>query len=65
MNRNLLRGRIAEKGLTQQELANKIGISNNSLSRKMLGKRQFALGEVIRICDVLEIENPKEIFFGK
>ncbi len=64
MNVNLLRGKIAESGMTQSELAKAIGISENSLSRKMQGKRDFRLVEVVEICDVLNIENPKEIFFN-
>lgn len=63
MNVNLLKGKMAEKQVTQGILASKIGISENSLSRKMLGKREFRLSEVVEICKTLEIENPKEIFF--
>lgn len=63
MNANALRGKMAEKGFTQAQVANKIGISTNSLSRKILGKREFTLSEVIRLCNVLEIDEPKTIFF--
>lgn len=63
MNVNLLKGKMAEKQFTQGLLAEKIGISENSLSRKMLGKREFRLSEMVEICKVLGIENPKEIFF--
>ena len=64
MNVNLLKGRMAEKQITQGALAAEIGISENSLSRKMLGKREFRLSEVISICEVLDIDNPKDIFFA-
>lgn len=63
MNTNLLRGKMAEYGVTQSVLASIIGISENSLSRKMLGKREFRLSEVVKICNALKIENPKDIFF--
>lgn len=63
LNANLLRGKIAEKGMTQSSLAKIIGMSENSLSRKLRGRRQFSLSEAVTICNVLEIENPKEIFF--
>lgn len=62
MNARLLKIKMVEKDITQTTLAHKIGISPQSLSRKMCGKREFRLDEVIRICDCLEIENPKEIF---
>lgn len=63
MNGNLLKAKIIEKGYTQKSLAKEVGISGNSMSRKLLGKRDFRLSEVIAICDVLEIDNPKSIFF--
>ena len=63
MNANLIRGKIAERGLTQQKLAEKTGISENSLSRKLSGKRDFRLEEVKRICAILGIENPSPDFF--
>lgn len=62
MNANLIRAKIKEKGLTQREVAQKIGISNNSFSRKLLGKRDFRLSEIRLLCEVLCIENGQEIF---
>lgn len=62
MNVNLLKGKMAEKQITQVILASKIGMSENSLSRKMSGKREFRLSEVVEICKVLDIDNPKPIF---
>lgn len=62
MNANKIRAKIAEHGMTQGEVAKIIGISANSLSRKLLGKRGFLLSEVIALCSVLELDNPQEIF---
>lgn len=62
MNANKIRGKIIERGMTQGEVAKIIGISANSLSRKLLGKRDFLLSEVIALCSVLEFDNPQEIF---
>lgn len=64
MNTNILKGRMVEKGFTQEKLAEAVGISTNSMSRKLLGERQFRLGEVVRICEVLEIDDPRDIFFN-
>lgn len=64
MNANLLKAKMKEKGVTQAEVANMIGISPNSLSRKLLGKRDFRLSEVLMLCDVLNIENAAEIFLS-
>ena len=63
MNTNILKGRMVEKGFTQEKLAEAVGISTNSMSRKLLGERQFRLGEVVKICEVLEIDDPRDIFF--
>nr|WP_315022960.1 helix-turn-helix transcriptional regulator [uncultured Aminipila sp.] len=64
MNANLLRGKMAEKRMSQSELAKRIGMSENSLSRKLLGTRDFRLAEIIKIIDELQIQNPGEIFFA-
>lgn len=48
-----LKGRMAECGITQSVLAKTIGISSNTMTNKMSGKRDFNLGEIDRICDAL------------
>ena len=65
MQANLLRAKIAEMNTTQGKVAAAVGISENALSRKMLGKRDFRLSEVERICKVLEIGDPIPIFFDQ
>ena len=62
MNANLLRAKIAEKGETQGRTAIAVGMSPNSLSRKLKGERDFTLGEVIAICEYLNISDPTPIF---
>ena len=52
-----LKGKIAERGLTQGELAKAIGISDNSMTNKMSGRRDFTIGEIDRICKVLQISD--------
>lgn len=53
MNSNLLKGSIVALGMTQGQAAKLFGMSQNSLSRKMLNKREFTLGETLKIKDVL------------
>ena len=62
MNSNLLRAALAQQGMTQGKLAELVGISPNSLSRKLNGKRQFTLGAVEAISRVLELQNPAAVF---
>jgi len=50
-----LKGKIVEAGMTQGELAKIIGISQNTLTRKLTGRRDFTVGEIDRICDALHI----------
>lgn len=65
MNANKIKAKIVECGMTQGEVAKIIGISANSFTRKLLGKRDFLLSEVIALCSVLNFDNPEEIFLDK
>ena len=60
IDRNRLKGKIAERGLTQRALSNYIGISENSLSGKISGKAPFNTNEILAICDVLKITDDAE-----
>lgn len=55
VNKNLLRSRIAEKGLTQAALAKGIGVSKNTISSKINNKTPFNTDEIDRICSLLDI----------
>lgn len=52
---NKLRGRIVEKYGTQQKFAEKIGISENSMSLKMNGKTGFSQADMIKWGKLLDI----------
>lgn len=60
LDKNLLRGAIARAGMTQERLAEAIGISSNTLSAKLLGKSFFDTEEIDRICEVLSIVDDNE-----
>lgn len=64
---NALKSAIAKKGYTQGEVAQKIGISTQSLNYKLLNKTEFKVDEAYRLCDVLDIakEDMSDIFFAK
>lgn len=55
MDYTLLRGRIRERGLTQKELAEKIGTSEGQLCQKLSGNFVFRQDEIDRISNLLEI----------
>ena len=60
MNINKLRGIMAERQITQRDLAKRIRISENALSNKMNGRYSFNTDEAISICEVLHIDDPKD-----
>lgn len=51
-----LKGKIAEKGISQESFAKAIGIDNSTLFRKLqLGGIKFSIEEVKKIVQVLEL----------
>ena len=62
---NKLRGRIIEKFGTQEKFANEIGISENSLSKKMQCKTGISQSDMTKWANLLEIpmEEYGEYFF--
>ena len=57
-----IRAELARQGLTQGVLAKQIGISENSLSKKINGKVQFKLEEAQKIVSILSVD--PSIFFN-
>ena len=55
-----LRGKLAEAGMTQRELAHAMSISINSLSRKINGASAFTVDEALKICKILSITDNHE-----
>ncbi|MEG1537955.1 MAG: DUF739 domain-containing protein [Clostridiales bacterium] len=64
MNINGLKGIIRGKGMTQEDVAKRIGLSLRTFNCK-LNKGVFGSDEMERMIEVLCIENPGQIFFGK
>jgi len=64
---NKLRGKIVEKGFSQQELAQSIGIDRSTFYRKMKNNGDFSIGEVAEIAKVMQLTNEEaiEIFLSK
>lgn len=65
-NMNLLRGKLKERSMTQQELAHKIGMDSSTLSRKLASDGlKFTVGEMHDIAATLNLtaNECKSIFF--
>lgn len=63
MKHNILRGLIVTAGMTQGYVARELGISENSLSKKINGLRPFKLNEVSKLCEMFNIKDPVPVFF--
>ena len=61
---NKLRGLIAEKGLSQKDVAESIGITPKTFYEKMT-RGVFGSDEIEIMIDLLEIDDPVAIFFAK
>jgi plasmid maintenance system antidote protein VapI len=59
MNVNKLKGKIAEKGLSVEKLAQQIGVDRSSLYRKLNNAEKITIGEAMRMKNVLEM-TPEE-----
>lgn len=60
---NNIKAERVRKGLTQAELAKKLGLSVTSYNQKELGHIQFRLDEFIHICHVLDTD-PETLLKG-
>lgn len=62
-----LKGERVSKGLTQADMAKKLGISRNGYAAKERGQSDIGVDELAKICSILNID-PTEmftIFFAK
>lgn len=68
MNANMLKGKIKEHNMMQEDVANKIGISLSRFNAKLNGtdNAEFTLGEVKSMVTLFDLapEQIDEIFFS-
>lgn len=60
-----LLGKIAQNGMTQEDYANKLGISRTSLYHRLRGKRTFTVDNIKKTVNIFDL-SPDEmmsIFF--
>lgn len=63
MSFDKLKGKMTERHLSQAELAKCLGITVQALNAKLNGRSPFILEEVVKITDILSLDNPVDIFF--
>ena len=59
-----LKAKITENNLTQQKLAELMGLSLQTINLKVNGKIPINVYEAEKLTCVLKIDNPIEIFFN-
>lgn len=66
MDLNKLKGKIVEKGLNVEKLAEYIGVDRSSMYRKLNNFEKITIGEAKQIKDVLGLSNEEatSIFLG-
>ncbi len=56
---------IKANQMTKEEVAKKIGIKNKSFEKKLMGKEEFYIEEIVKLTEIfhLNIDECEEIFF--
>lgn len=57
INTNALKGAIVAAGHSQRSLAKELNMSENTLGSKVNGKLEFTAGEIIRLCEKINISD--------
>jgi len=64
MNKALLEYEMKINNVSIGDICRMLGLSRSAFYRKTNGKTQFTLGEIKKICEVLKLESPMNIFFA-
>lgn len=66
LNSHKIKTRIFELQLTQEEIANKMGLNITTLHLKINNKRRIYADEVAKLCEILQITTSRELrdYFG-
>ena len=65
INTKKLKGRMVERGITQEDLANRMKLSRSRINAKLNNENGeiVSLKEAEEIIEILKIDNPLEYFF--
>lgn len=66
MDLNYLNDKINEINIPITTLAERMGLSRQSLYLKMKGQRDFTIDQITKLCEILRLTNDEKnyIFFG-
>lgn len=54
---------IRKSGYTKKEISNELDIDEATFYRKLNGISDFYREEISILCKILQIDNPKDVFF--
>lgn len=60
-----LRKRIRDQNRTEMSIAEELGITRWTMSRKLNGYEDFTWSEVLQMCEILGIGNPIGVIHAK
>ena len=63
-NKNKFKAQMVLSGVSAKELAQKMNIDESTLYRKIQNDGSFTRSEINQMIDILNIPDPKEIFFA-
>lgn len=49
-----IKGKRTEAGISQVKMASKLGMAQTTYSFKELGKREFTIKEIIKMCEIMQ-----------
>lgn len=64
VNTAKLRGLMAERGISQRDVAKHLKISENTMCKRMENGK-FGIDEANALIELLKIEKPSDIFFAR
>lgn len=64
MDKKALLSKMAEHGYTIRKMYTALGMSRSAFYRKCNGKSEFTLTEMNLIMELLNVRDPREIFFN-
>ena len=63
INVNKIKARMVELGMTQKDVADKMGMAASSLNNKLQLKTEFTASEILKMSEVLRISRKKDEYF--
>lgn len=63
-NKQMLKAQMVLKGFSGEKIAKELQINPSTFYRKMNDDGDFSRSEIVKICEILDIKEPNEIFFG-